>query len=70
MTRLMSAPNTTTEIIVWDPLVRLFHWTLVAAFCAAYFTQGEPFVPTVVLFALCTFVAWGRYRMAPIAPRA
>lgn len=39
----MSAPNTTTEIIVWDPLVRLFHWTLVAAFCAAYFTQGEPF---------------------------
>lgn len=39
----MSAPNTTTEITVWDPLVRLFHWTLVAAFCAAYFTQGEPF---------------------------
>lgn len=35
-----------------------------------HITQGEPFVPTVVLLALCTFVAWGRYRMAPIAPRA
>ncbi len=33
-------------------------------------THGEPFVPTVVLLALCAFVAWGRYRMAPIQARA
>lgn len=31
------------EVLIWDPLVRFFHWLLVAAFCAAYFTQGEPF---------------------------
>lgn len=27
---------------------------------------SEPFVPTVVLFVLTAFVAWGRYKMAPI----
>ncbi|QQS54725.1 MAG: cytochrome b/b6 domain-containing protein [Candidatus Competibacteraceae bacterium] len=32
-----------TEIVVWDPWVRLFHWTLATAFCAAYFTQSEWF---------------------------
>lgn len=32
-----------TEITVWDPLIRLFHWILAAAFCIAYFTQGEWF---------------------------
>jgi len=28
-------------IEVWDPLVRLFHWALVAAFFIAYFTEDD-----------------------------
>lgn len=29
-------------------------------------SHGESFLPTVVLFALAAFVAWGRYKMSPI----
>lgn len=27
--------------MVWDPLVRLFHWSLVAGFSISYFAHGE-----------------------------
>lgn len=33
--------NTPAEVTVWDPAVRLFHWTLVATFFIAYFTEDE-----------------------------
>ncbi|WP_291992869.1 cytochrome b/b6 domain-containing protein [Candidatus Accumulibacter sp. ACC003] len=31
------------QVQVWDPLLRLFHWTLLAAFSAAYFSEGDAF---------------------------
>ncbi len=34
----MPQPET---IKIWDPLVRLFHWSLVLSFTIAYFTEGD-----------------------------
>lgn len=34
-------PSTGNAIKVWDPLVRIFHWTLVTAFAVAYFTDED-----------------------------
>ncbi|HEX5153254.1 MAG TPA: DoxX family protein [Parafilimonas sp.] len=31
-----------------------------------HISHNEPFLPTVILLALATFVAWGRYKKAPI----
>jgi len=41
--------NAQTEVKVWDPLVRVFHWTLVAAFFTAYFLDDEEMMDVHVL---------------------
>jgi len=33
--------NASNEIKVWDPLVRIFHWSLAAAFTIAYLTEDD-----------------------------
>lgn len=40
---------TANRIRVWDPLVRIFHWTLAAAFFIAFISEGEPETLHVVL---------------------
>lgn len=53
------------KVRVWDPLIRIFHWTLVAAFTIAYFTDDEDLLlPHVwagyVIIGLLVFrVIWG-----------
>ncbi len=52
------------EIRVWDPLVRIFHWSLVLAFGIAYFSGDEEnnlhLYAGYVVFALIGFrILWG-----------
>lgn len=72
MTRAMhdlSPPSETAakppvEVVVWDPLVRIFHWSLVAAFSIAFAT-GDDFerihiVAGYVVLGLVAFrIVWG-----------
>lgn len=49
---------------VWDPLVRIFHWLLVACFAIAYLGEGERLalhllVGSVVLGLVLFRLAWG-----------
>jgi len=57
----MAAEN---RIKVWDPLVRVFHWTLVAAFGIAYFTEEDflllhSWAGYIVFALLLVRLVWG-----------
>ena len=56
-----SAPN---EVKIWDPLVRIFHWSLVATFAIAYLTGDEEsrlheLAGYVVLGLVAMRIVWG-----------
>jgi cytochrome b len=52
------------QVYVWDPFVRLFHWTLVVAFTIAYFTEDDllklhVWAGYVVGALIVAWVMWG-----------
>lgn len=53
-----------TEVRVWDPLVRVFHWALVVSFVAAYLSGDEiewlhSNAGYVITGLLCIRIVWG-----------
>jgi cytochrome b len=58
------ATTESRQIHVWDPVVRIFHWTLVLAFLVAWLTEDELMTPHVwagyLIGALLAIrIAWG-----------
>lgn len=53
-----------SQIKVWDPLVRFFHWALVSAFTIAYITEEDfltihSWAGYLILLLLCIRFVWG-----------
>lgn len=48
--------NQSNQVKVWDPFVRFFHWTLVASFFTAYFTEDD----------FMTLHTWAGYTVAAL----
>lgn len=56
--------NTNTKVKVWDPLVRVFHWTLVVAFFTAYISEDDflsvhTYAGYTVLGLILLRIIWG-----------
>ncbi|WP_461490071.1 DoxX family protein [Pontibacter sp. HJ8] len=54
---------------VLTPLAALGLAVIMVLAFGYHLMNNEPFVPTIVLFALAAFVAWGRFKKAPIQPK-
>lgn len=60
----MSGASEAGLIRVWDPLIRIGHWVLVAAFAAAYLTEGDPqglhtFAGYAIAVTVALRILWG-----------
>ena len=56
--------NNTNQIKVWDPLVRIFHWSLASAFFIAYLTEDDwldihVFAGYTILGLIAFRLVWG-----------
>jgi cytochrome b len=54
----------TAMIRVWDPLIRIGHWVLLAGFATAYLTEGEPqwlhnFAGYAIALTVAIRILWG-----------
>jgi cytochrome b len=54
----MSNKESAPQVYVWDPFVRVFHWTLVVAVTVAYLTEDDPL----------TVHIWAGYVVGEIKP--
>lgn len=60
----MAQASDMATVRIWDPLIRIGHWVLVAGFATAYLTEGEPqWVHSFAGYAIAATVAiriiWG-----------
>lgn len=60
----MANASDTAMIRVWDPLIRIGHWVLVAGFATAYLTEGEPqwlhsFAGYAIAVTVAIRILWG-----------
>jgi cytochrome b len=60
----MADASDTVMVRVWDPLIRIGHWGLVAAFATAYLTEGEPewlhsFAGYAIAATVAIRILWG-----------
>jgi putative oxidoreductase len=64
-------PSVTRVLPVLTPLAAsgLAVTMVLAAGTHLMHDEANQIVPNIVLFALATFIAWGRFKAAPIAPR-